>query len=192
MKTVLFVGNSFTFYHDMPAQVAAKLEEAGYPHQVESHTKGGWYLSRYADPEDKYGALLRERHLGRHWDILVLQDQSFNPVNNYEDFFAGAKKLHQLLKPEKLLLYQTWAYEDGTEKLEETGLSYDQMHLALKDAYTKAAAELGGIVVPVGDRFARCKQEHPEIQLYKEDHFHPSAQGTLLAVEEFVRVILEA
>lgn len=190
MKTVLFIGNSFTFYHDLPATVAAMLEQAGCPHQVESFTKGGWFLSRYADPQDKYGGILRERHLGRHWDILVLQDQSFNPVKDYEDFLAGAKKLQQLLKPEKLLLYQTWAYEDGTEKLKETGLSYDQMHLALKEVYTKAAAELGGTVVPVGDVFARYRRENPEIKLYKEDHFHPSAEGTRLAAEEFVRAII--
>ena len=190
MKTVLFVGNSFTFYHDMPAQVAAKLEEAGCPHQVESHTKGGWYLSRYADPEDKYGALLRQRHLNRHWDILVLQDQSFNPVDNFQDFLEGARKLQQLLKPDKLLLYQTWAYEDGTDKLNETGLSYEQMHLSLKQAYARVATELGGIVVAVGDRFAQYKLEHPEINLYKEDHFHPSLEGTELVVEEFVRAIL--
>lgn len=191
MKTVLFIGNSFTFYHDMPAQVAAKLEEMGCPHQIESHTKGGWYLSRYADPEDKYGALLRERHLGKHWDIVILQDQSFNPIDQYEDFLAGAKALKQLLRPEKVLMYQTWAYEDGTEKLAETGLSYDQMHLALKEAYTNAAAELGATVVAVGDRFAQCHDAHPEINLYKEDHFHPSVEGTQLAVEEFVQAILK-
>ena len=191
MKTVLFIGNSFTFYHDMPAQVAAKLEEMGCPHQIESHTKGGWYLSRYADPEDKYGALLRERHLGKHWDIVILQDQSFNPIDQYEDFLAGAKALKHLLRPEKVLMYQTWAYEDGTEKLAETGLSYDQMHLALKEAYTNAAAELGATVVAVGDRFAQCHDAHPEINLYKEDHFHPSVEGTQLAVEEFVQAILK-
>ena len=192
MKTVLFIGNSFTFYHDMPAAVSAKLEQAGCPHQVESFTKGGWFLSRYADPQDKYGALLRERHLGKHWDILILQDQSFNPVDQYEDFLAGAKALKQLLQPEKVLMYQTWAYEDHTEKLEATGLSYDQMHLALKKAYAGAAQELGATVVPVGDRFAQCKREHPEIQLYKEDHFHPSVEGTALAIEEFARAIMEA
>ena len=190
MKTVLFVGNSFTFYNDLPQKVAQMLQQAGCPHQVESLAKGGWFLSRYADPQDKYGALLRERHLGRHWDILVLQDQSFNPVGNYEDFLAGAKALRDLFQPERLLLYQTWAYEDGTEKLEETGLSYDGMHLALKAAYTRAAEVLGAEVVPVGDRFARYHREHPEIRLYKEDHFHPSEEGTRLAAEEFFRAIM--
>lgn len=190
MKTVLFIGNSFTFYHHMPETVASRLEQAGCPHQVESLTKGGWFLSRYADPEDKYGALLRQRHLNRHWDILVLQDQSFHPVDNFQDFLEGARKLQQLLKPDKLLLYQTWAYEDGTDKLNETGLSYEQMHLSLKQAYAQVATELGGIVVAVGDRFAQYKLEHPEINLYKEDHFHPSLEGTELVVEEFVRAIL--
>ena len=45
---------------------------------------------------------------------------------------------------------------------------------------------------PVGDRFAQCRRDHPEVKLYKEDHFHPSVEGPELAVEEFVRAIMEA
>jgi lysophospholipase L1-like esterase len=191
MKTILFIGNSFTYYHNMPDLVAAKLEQAGGPHQVESLTKGGWFLSRFADPQDAYGAMLRENYCGRHWDILVLQDQSFNPVAHFEDFLDGARKLQRLLKPEKLLLYQTWAYEDGTDKLNQTGLSYEQMHRALKQAYDSAAAELGGKVVPVGDCFADYRLKYPEINLYMPDHYHPSAEGSNLAAEEFARAILE-
>lgn len=192
MKSVLFVGNSFTYYHDMPAQVAALLEQAGCPCRVESLTKGGWYLSRYADPEDKYGALLRQRHLDTHWDILVLQDQSFNPVKDYEDFFRGARALTELFRPGKTLFYQTWAYEDGTEKLAQTGLDYETMRLALGEAYQKAARELGGAVVPVGDLFADSYRQRPEVGLYMPDHFHPSPVGSALAAQAFFRAIRDA
>ena len=97
--------------------------------------------------------------MGRHWDYVILQEQSFNPVKNYESFLTGAKTLCQVLKPENILLYQTWAYEDGSEKLVRTGLTYDEMHLGLKDAYTNAAKILGGVIVPVGDRFAEYRKK---------------------------------
>ena len=191
MLNILFIGNSFTFVNDLPAMLTTIAADAGVEIAASSVLKGGAYLHQFADPEHELGRRLAETYPTKKWDFIVLQDQSFNPVGNYEDFLAGAKALRDLFQPERLLLYQTWAYEDGTEKLEETGLSYDGMHLALKAAYTRAAEDLGAEVVPVGDRFARYHREHPEIRLYKEDHFHPSEEGTRLAAEEFFRAIMD-
>ena len=188
-KTVLFIGNSFTYYNDLPGTVAGMFEQAGFDCKVESLTKGGWYLSRYADPQDEMGSQLYETFVGRHWDYVILQDQSFNPVKDYENFFSGAKTLCEVLKPENVLFYQTWAYEDGSEKLAKTGLTYEQMYEGLKEAYAKAAEALGGVLVPVGDRFAECREKQSELKLYKEDNFHPSEVGTRIAAKEFFRVI---
>lgn len=188
-KTVLFIGNSFTYYNDLPGLVSGMFEQAGLDYQVESLTKGGWYLSRYADPQDEMGSQLYENLVGRHWDYVILQDQSFNPVKDREGFICAAGKLCDLLKPEKVLFYQTWAYEDGSEKLAQTGLTYDRMYEQLKAAYTEAAVKWGGTVVPVGDRFAECRAAHPEVKLYVEDHFHPSPEGSALAAKEFYRAI---
>ena len=189
MKTVLFIGNSFTYYNDLPGVVSGMLETADDEYQVESLTKGGWYLHRYADPQDEMGSQLYEKFAGRHWDYLVLQDQSFNPVKDQNDFIAAAKKLCEVLRPETVLLYQTWAYEDGSEKLFGTGMTYEEMYLALKASYARAADVLGGRLVPVGDRFAEYRDNHPEIGLYREDNFHPSETGTKLAACEFFKVI---
>lgn len=188
-KTVLFIGNSFTYYNDLPGMVAEMLEKGGFDFQVESLTKGGWYLSRYADSEDEMGMQLRTDFAGKHWDYLVLQDQSFNPAGNYDDFAGGVKTLCELMDYDHLLLYQTWAYEDGSQKLSGTGLTYDQMYRALKDSYVKAAEAVNGQVVPVGDLFAEYKEKSPEIKLYKEDNFHPSAEGTKLAAKAFFKVL---
>ena len=189
MKTVVFIGNSFTYYNDLPGMVAGMLKQAGEEYQVESLTRGGWYLSRYADPQDEMGRQLYENLVGRHWDYVILQDQSFNPMKNYKSFLTGAKTLCEVLRPENILFYQTWAYEDGSEKLASTGLTYDEMHLGLKAAYTNAAKILGGVVVPVGDRFAECRRSQPDMKLYREDNFHPSLEGTQVAAEEFFAAI---
>ena len=188
-KTVLFIGNSFTYYNDLPGTVAEMLKKAGFDFQVESLTKGGWYLSRYADPADEMGVRLRAEFAGKHWDYLVLQDQSFNPAGNYEDFAAAVKKLCKLMDYDHLLLYQTWSYEDGSEKLSGTGLTYDEMHRALKTSYGKAAEAAGGRIVPVGDLFAEYKEKHPEVKLYIEDNYHQAAEGTRLAARAFFKAM---
>ena len=48
MKKLLFVGNSFTYYHDLPAMLEKLSCAAGYAIQTAAVTKGGWYLERYA------------------------------------------------------------------------------------------------------------------------------------------------
>ena len=84
MKTLLFVGNSFTYYHDLPAMLEKLSCAAGYSIQTAAVTKGGWYLERYADPDNEMYPLLHETHEQRAWDMIVLQDQSFNPAGNSE------------------------------------------------------------------------------------------------------------
>ena len=189
MKTVLFIGNSFTYFNDMPGMLAEMFEAAGLDYQVQSLTKGGWYLSRYADPRDEMGAQLYANYVGIHWDYVILQDQSFNPAGDFDNFFAGAKTLCEVLKAGQVLFYQTWAYEDGSEKLAKTGLTYNEMYHKLKEAYGRAAKELGGVLVPVGDRFAENHAQQSEVNLYKEDNFHPSEAGSRIAAEEFFKAI---
>ena len=165
------------------------FKEAGLDYHVETLVKGGWYLSRYADPQDEMGAQLYADYVGKHWDYVILQDQSFNPARDFDNFFAGAKTLCEVLDAGKVLFYQTWAYEDGSEKLAKTGLTYDEMYRKLKEAYGRAAEALGGVLVPVGDRFAEHHDRQSEVKLYKEDNFHPSEAGSRIAAEEFFKAI---
>lgn len=46
---VLFVGNSHTYYNDMPRIFASLARDNGHDVQVESVTKGGWILPDRAD-----------------------------------------------------------------------------------------------------------------------------------------------
>ena len=84
MKKLLFVGNSFTYYHDLPAMLEKLSCAAGYSIQTAAVTKGGWYLERYADPDNEMYPLLHETHEQRAWDMIVLQDQSFSPAGHPE------------------------------------------------------------------------------------------------------------
>ena len=182
MKKLLFVGNSFTYYHDLPAMLEKLSCAAGYSIQTAAVTKGGWYLERYADPDNEMYPLLHETHEQRAWDMIVLQDQSFSPAGHPERYLAAVRTLcSQLPCRERFVIYQTWAYEDGTEKLQGTGMTYQQMHEALRDACRQAAKQQNALLVPVGDAFRLCHDTRPEIGLYMPDHYHPSPDGTSLA-----------
>jgi len=174
---VLFIGNSFTFVNDLPAMLE---EMSGGEITYGKVLRGGAYLKWYADPAHELGVQVRER-AKEQWDAIILQDQSFNPARDKADCVAQTKILADLFPGTPVFMYQTWAYREGSEKLANTGLTYDEMKEKLYDAYHAAAEAVNGTRVPVGFGFAEVKRAAPEVDLYTEDSYHPSPAGTYLA-----------
>ncbi len=190
MINILFIGNSFIFVNDLPAMLTAVASDAGVEIVTSSVLKGGAYLHQFADPEHELGKRLAETYPTKNWDFIVLQDQSFNPAGNPEDFLASAEKLCKTMNSgAKFLFYSTWAYRDNTEKLAKTGMTYPEMLTALTASYQKAADQLGGARVPVGNAFAASTAAYPEIDLYTPDDYHPSPCGTYLAACLFYQAV---
>ena len=44
---ILFIGNSHTYFNDMPAMVAEKARKAGFDCEVTMIAHGGWYLEQH-------------------------------------------------------------------------------------------------------------------------------------------------
>jgi len=190
MLNVLFLGNSFTFYHELPQMLAKISGTAGVEIFADSVTKGGAFLHNFTDQTHELSAQLAEVYPTRKWDYIVLQDQSFNPVKEPADFLDSAAKLcNQLQCGAKFLFYSTWAYRDNTEKLQSTGVTYAEMLDRLTVSYQKAADTLNGIRVPVGNAFALSTQRNPDIDLYIQDNYHPTSCGTYLAACLFFKAI---
>jgi hypothetical protein len=56
-------------------------------------------------------------------------------------------------------------------------------------SYAAAAADVGGIYLPVTQAWLLAWEEDPSLALYSEDGFHPSAQGSYLAAMVIVSVL---
>lgn len=188
MKSILFLGNSFTFFNDLPAMLHSLAPEEC---AVDSVLRGGAYLHQFIDPADELSARLNEKIRERTWSAVILQDQSANPALHPEDTTDAVRKIASLF-PEntEFLLYQTWSYRDNTEKLRSVKMSYPAMRTALREGYRSAAEAIGGRIVPVGDGFALATREG--IDVYKPDDFHPSAEGTYLAACLFCHALFGA
>lgn len=179
---VLFLGNSYTYFNDLPGMVQALAEAAGLDVRTESVTRGGAYLHQFADPDDVLFAKWQEIYAASEWDVVVCQDQSFHPVKDPAGLRQAAMDIAALCRPgQKFFFYQTWAYKFGSEKLAGTGLAYGDMLAQMIASYAGAAKAVGGDVVPVGQTFAEVRALHPEIELYNPDGSHPSPAGTYLA-----------
>ena len=177
---VLFIGNSFTYYHDMDQLFAGLAEAAGYDVQVERITIGAHNLSRFADPSDEGGAMV-EAALTAHgdYDVIVLQEQSTRPITNPALFEEGVTKLCSRIgetqKDCRVFLYATWGYPA------QAGQTVPEMEMQLRAAYGSLGAKLGLSVSPVGEAFTATYGARSGIDLYAEDQRHPSYAGAYLA-----------
>ena len=93
MKKILFIGNSFTYFNDLPAMTETLLKNAGISCRAASVTKGGAYLHEYADREHELNRRFEEAYGNESYDFVVLQDQSFNPAGDKADFMAAVHTL---------------------------------------------------------------------------------------------------
>jgi hypothetical protein len=194
MKHVLFVGNSYTYYSDMPEKLCAPMAEAaGFPCTVTSVTVGGCTLSRFADENDGPGKKLRDAIVGQRYDMVVLQEYGTGPVRDPESFEKSAAALMALLQPqaERFMFYATCGRKTGHPDLEKLGMTEAELDEALACAYDRAGTKLGLPVAHVGRAFLRHMAEHPGDELYDPDLLHPSLLGSTLAAREILQVMME-
>ncbi len=178
---VLFVGNSYTFYNDVPAQVATLAAEAGHPLEVETVAEGGAHVELHY--QNGTGARARIERGG--FDVLVLQDQSGGPLHDRARFEEFAPKLAEAGKAvgARLVWYQTWARAAGHEAYESAWSGGDRraMTRLLREAYRGMAARTGGDVAPVGDAWLIALEDHPSLVLHDDDLHHAAPAGSHLA-----------
>ena len=183
---ILCLGNSFTYFNNLPAMLAAILGC-----EVRSHTRGGAYLAEQYNPETEMGAKTLAALQNEHWDYVVLQEQSNAPVLAKERFQKSVDTLVPLIRASgaQPVLYATWAYREGSEKLASTGLSYDEMDRGMYESYHEAAERCQTLTADVGQAFSAFRTI---VDVYTEDDYHPSPAGSVLAAETIARTIMEA
>ena len=181
---VLFIGNSFTYFNDMPFTFWNMIRTVDPNARVESLAYGGYTLSQYADEDTEVGRLAISKIVSYEWDYVILQEQSLLPCTDPNAFGEAVKKLCDIVSQvgAKVVLYQTWAYEEGSEKLASTGMTYEEMNAKLKAAYEAAAEATGATVAPVGEFFSQItKSDHITHLINRNDNYHPSTSGSYLA-----------
>ncbi|MDE5721611.1 MAG: hypothetical protein K2I30_02550 [Clostridia bacterium] len=188
---VLFIGNSFTFYYQIPAQFSAIAKDLGYYVETYSITVPGQTLETHAVDASNSGvqinALLNKIN---DFDYVVLQEQSTRPYTDYNKFFNAVKALKKKVEDTQdhaqVYLYETWGSPASA------GDSYEQiseMEQRLYESYTQAASDLGCRVSYAGRAFTLVKGE-TDINLYFGDNRHPGPAGAYLSACVHVATIL--
>lgn len=175
---VLFVGNSYTFFWNMPRIVSVIAASQGKAIITRKSTVGGAYLKEHW--EEKRGLKSRELISGGKWDVVVLQNNSMSAITKHDQFMEYGKKLINLVKEKGAIpiLYETWAREYNP-----------LMQKQITNAYETLAAETGAKLAPVGSIWMGIRKLRPDLRMYFPDGSHPSNIASYLIACIFYETI---
>ena len=167
MRT-LFIGNSHTYFNDMPKIFADICRKNGIDMQVTMLTKGGMGLDYHADNEQT-----RFNILFGDYDFIILQHVA-HPMGEFSVMEEATDRIMEWIKQTRSMacFYMTWTEENNEVFQKE-----------MSARYRKLAEKYGCKVSPVGDKWWSHIHEHPDIDLYFEDRRHASVEGSRLVVQ---------
>lgn len=165
---VLFIGNSLTYFNDLPATVAAIAASAGDTMSVAMAAGPDLAIIDHLNGASNAVALLRSQR----WDYVVLQQgPSTTPVNRDSlTLWTTMINPHIRSAGAQAALFMVWPALAQWERLDLVRQSYDQ-----------AARAVGGMLLPAGEAWRIARAADASIAVYGPDGYHPSQLGTFLA-----------
>ena len=187
---VLSIGNSFS--NNTTRYVYGIARADGVNMKVVNLYIGGCDLARHyrnmmsEDPAYSYEidgissglyVSLKKALLSDNWDYITLQQQSLQSAS-FETFQPYLNELvayvRKMAPKAKILMHQTWGYEEGSEKLNKCPYdTHEAMFLDIRSSYEQAAEEIHADgIIPSGEAvYEATKQGRTDIYL---DGFHLS------------------
>ena len=165
MMKILFLGNSHTYFNDMP-QVFKEICQA-YGIDVD--------VTMLAFPGVTYGWHLKEKYHLRfaltygEYQYIIMQQASHSPCPSMEETLRDGTEIIELARKNGVTPIQTipWAEERIPQNQEKINRIYQELH-----------RRTGVTLNPVGYVFERLKEELPELSLYWKDGEHASCYGS--------------
>ncbi|TWT53671.1 Endo-1,4-beta-xylanase/feruloyl esterase precursor [Rubripirellula amarantea] len=174
MRTVrvLTIGNSF-------AENACKYlkniaADGGVELVIGTANLGGCTLEKHAklakqsatDPDNKPYPFskagerrklsLQDYLVADQWDYVTVQQMSalsFKPETFHPHIDQLVEIIRELAPNAKILIHQTWAYRPDSPLLKQWGMSQDEMHAGILQAYESVAKQFDAAIIPVGSAF---------------------------------------
>jgi hypothetical protein len=165
---VLFVGNSFTYFNNLPQVVSAMAKSQDVIIDTKHSTVGGSSLENHWKSER--GTQTRIMLELEKWDYVVFNNHSLSAINSPEKFLDYSKKFADLVRSKgaEPIFMMTWAYKSNPLMLPEI----EKLHKELCE-------QTNTNFIPGGPLFASSLKYRADIELFHDD-IHPSSNGTYL------------
>jgi hypothetical protein len=177
------LGNSYTFYWDVPGLVQRFAAEAPLKKKVYAHRMawGGRNLESYwklFTPKDgkPLNAELANL-LDPRWDVIMLQPWKEDVENDIKTYAPKIiAKIREKNPKARILLY---LWEDGPDPTKR------------QRAYEEVAKQTGALIVPAGWGWVRGKKEKPDWVWTAPDGWHPGYRRAYIAAAAAYATIFE-
>jgi hypothetical protein len=165
---VLFVGNSFTYYFNLPQVVSAMAKSQGVNILTRQSTVGGSTLEEHW--KELKGTRTRKLLDSLKWDYVVLNNHSLITAEAPDKFMEYSTKFIELVRAKgaKPVIMQTWGYKSNPLLIRP-----------IVEQYSKLAKATKADMVPAGELFMETRKWRPDLELFQDDK-HPSSNGTYL------------
>lgn len=194
---VLFVGNSHTYFNNMPILFDSLSHSAGRPVITGMSAPGGYTLEQHTTLTITIDLINQGT-----WDYVVLQEQSQIPtINNlrFGSMYPAARRLDSMITQhnESTAFFMTWGWKYGGQTIINGDSSpyfvnYFHMQESVRVAYESIATELSAKLCPVGMAWKRARTIDTLVDLWAEDNYHPTLKGSYLAACVFYSVFFNS
>jgi hypothetical protein len=163
---VLMIGNSLTWYNDLPGMVQTVGEAAGKDLSVRSVAKSNYALEDHWADGDALAAIE-----SADWDVVVLQQGPSSLALNRIHLREWSERFDTVIRGigARPALYMVWPEFSRLNAWDAVTLSY-----------TGAAEAVDGLLFPVGEAWRMAWTRNAGLGLYGPDSFHPSKLGSAL------------
>jgi hypothetical protein len=190
-QKVLFIGNSYTSFNNLPNLVKDIACSGGHKLEVTTFTPGGYKFSQHAKDKRVLELIASER-----WSFVILQNQSqvpgWKPAHVSAKSTPYAVALVRAIKSKnqktKIIYFVTWGRENGDSQncgYYSKVCTFEGNTQALLNGYSLYRNAAGGKLARVGSAW-KAVVDDPDSpfdsgELWSGDHSHPELRGSYLA-----------
>jgi hypothetical protein len=196
-KEVLFVGNSYTFYNDLPNMVKQIALSFGDTLNYDQNTPGGATLQMHSTNTQTLSKISQQQ-----WDNVIIQCQSqrpsFSQTQVSNDVFPYAQILIDSIESNSVctepIFFMTWGRKYGDQQncqFYPPICTYIGMQQRLRESYLDMTFNHNATCSPVGMSWKESIAQDSALNLYSSDNSHPSIYGSYLAACTFYATIFK-
>lgn len=189
---VLFIGNSFTYYNNMPQIFEQLALQGNHPVKIMQHTPGGVSVGDISQGSMAHmnNPLVYQYIRNNTFDFLVLQDNQGRFVLDYGVFPSASLvvKGHKMIRDSLLhyspcaqvLWFAGWGWKNGMLPFSATGTGIiDRIY----QNYTVLMDSAGHTIAPIGAAWKKLVATTSTLNLWDLDDAHPSYIGSFLTAD---------
>lgn len=187
---VLFVGNSITYFNDMPELFRAIAEEKGHPVAVSMYAPGGTgFVNHYTDPN------VFQLFRTTIWDVVVLQPGSGESV-------GASFPVSTTIERGEILLDSIYRYSPcarvylyqipyGVQSASDYAI-YFSVQTTIKNLVATMADSMNVQIIPAGEAARSYYNQHQNLLLHNAyGDIHPSLEGSFLTASTAYSAIFQ-